>query len=377
MTSEFMSQALELARRGLFTTTPNPRVGCVLEKLGTVVGQGWHHQAGQPHAEVNAILDAQGQSRGATAWVSLEPCNHVGRTGPCVDALLEAGVTSVVAAMRDPDPRVSGQGLERLRKAGVAVRVGVMGRVALELNRGFVSRHQRGRPWVRSKVAMSLDGRTALENGQSQWITGAAARREVQHLRGQACALLTGAGTVALDNPSLTLREGQVERQPLRVVVDSDLRLNSQSRVFETGGPVLLATCVSDPKAFGPYQIRGVEMLSLPRDEAGQVALKSLLEALAARGINELMVEAGETLNGSLLRQGLIDEWNVFVAPLLLGSGARGVVKTAPLTSLNEGFHLQPVAATAVGDDWRLDYRNPLSMAWLESMEEALCSPAS
>lgn len=372
-----MSLALELAQRGINTTTPNPRVGCVLEKNGQVVGQGWHHQAGSPHAEVNAITDAKGTVAGATAWVSLEPCHHVGRTGPCTQALLDAGVTTVVAAMRDPDPRVSGAGLAHLRKAGLEVRVGEGGRAALELNRGFVSRHQRQRPWVHAKVAMSLDGKTALENGQSQWITGAPARREVQQLRSQSCAILTGAGTVVLDNPSLTVREGEIERQPLRVVVDTHLRTNPGSRVFETGGPVLLATSVSDPTAFGPYQIRGVDILALPQEDSGHVSLRALLEALAQRGVNDLMVEAGATLNGALLEQGLVDEWTFFVAPMLLGTGARGVIRTSVLESLNDRYALAPLAAVAVGNDWRLDYRNPESLAWLESMEKALCSPAS
>jgi diaminohydroxyphosphoribosylaminopyrimidine deaminase/5-amino-6-(5-phosphoribosylamino)uracil reductase len=371
-----MALALQLAEQGLATTTPNPRVGCVLENAGQVVGQGWHHRAGSPHAEVNAIANAAGRAAGTTAWVSLEPCHHVGRTGPCTQALLDAGVTTVVAAMRDPDPRVSGAGLNALRQAGLQVRVGEMGRAALELNRGFVSRHQRKRPWVHAKVGMSLDGRTALENGQSQWITGAPARKQVQQMRSHSCALLTGVGTVLLDNPSLTVREGSLERQPLRVVLDTHLRSNPQSRVFETGGPVLLVTSVTDPQAFGPYQIRGVEILSLPQAN-GHVALLPLLEALAEQGINDLMVEAGETLNGALMEQGLVDEWTFFVAPMLLGSQARGVIRTPVLESLNDRFTLQPMSAAAVGDDWRLDYRNPESVAWLESMEEALCSPAS
>jgi diaminohydroxyphosphoribosylaminopyrimidine deaminase/5-amino-6-(5-phosphoribosylamino)uracil reductase len=223
---------------------------------------------------------------------------------------------------------------------------------------------------------MSLDGRTALENGQSQWITGAPARHQVQQLRAQACALLTGAGTVAMDNPSLTVRQGS-DRQPLRVVVDSSLRLSPQLRVFETGGPVLLATTVTDPQQFGPFQIRGVEILSLPAEGNGQVALKPLLQTLAARGINEVMVEAGETLNGALAQQGLVDEWNFFVAPLLLGNEARSVIRIPALQSLNQALTLQPMAAKAVGQDWQLDYRNPESLSWLLSMETELCSPAS
>ena len=344
--------ALQLAQRGLYTTTPNPRVGCVIVRDGTVVGEGWHERAGGPHAEVSALQAAGDRARGATAYVTLEPCHHHGRTPPCDQALIAAGVKRVVAAMRDPDPRTAGQGEECLKQAGIEVATGVNESEACELNIGFVSRVTRSQPWARMKIAASLDGKTALNNGKSQWITGEASRRDGHHWRARACAVLTGIGTVRDDDPQLTVREVSTTRQPLRIVVDSRLEIPLTARILATGG-VLIACAATDKRKSAQLQDRGVEVIAIP-NAGGKVDLPVLMQELGRRGVNELHVEAGCKLNGSLLNEGCIDELLVYLAPHLLGDRARGMADLPELTDLGGRRALKISDMRAVGDDIRL-----------------------
>ena len=351
---EFMARALRLAARGLWTTTPNPRVGCVIVRDGRVVGEGWHVRAGEPHAEVHALRAAGEAARGATVYVTLEPCSHHGRTPPCADALVAAGVARVVVAMSDPNPQVAGQGLARLSAAGIAVRCGVLESEARELNIGFVSRMTRGRPWVRLKTASTLDGITALDNGASQWITGPAARRDGHRWRARACAILSGIGTVQEDDPSLTVREVATERQPLRIIVDAKLALSPRAKLFaDIDRAPLLVACASDdmPNARALREA-GAELLVLP-NEGGKVDLPAMLQALGARGINELHAESGQKLNGSLLREGCVDELLMYLAPTLLGRGM-GLFNIGPFESLAQRIDVDIRDMRAVGRDWRV-----------------------
>jgi diaminohydroxyphosphoribosylaminopyrimidine deaminase/5-amino-6-(5-phosphoribosylamino)uracil reductase len=354
---EYMARALRLAGKGLFTTTPNPRVGCVVVKDGIIVGEGWHARAGEPHAETHALNAAAESARGATAYITLEPCSHHGRTPPCADALIAAGVARVVAAMRDPNPQVGGNGLEKLRAAGIACDDGLLEAEARELNIGFVSRMTRGRPWLRLKVAASLDGKTALNNGRSQWITGPDARRDGHAWRARACAILTGAGTVRDDDPRLTVRDVETSRQPLRVVVDSHLETPPQARLFE-GGNALVAAASADASKIDALRAAGAEVIVLPNAQ-GKVDLPRLLQVLAERGVNELHVEAGHKLNGSLLREGLVDELLMYFAPTLLGSG-REMFPLPELTDLSGRHELKIVDLRRIGADIRILAR-PLS----------------
>lgn len=348
-----MARALELARRGLYTTTPNPRVGCVIVRDGVVVGEGWHERAGEPHAEVHALRQAGEHARRATAYVTLEPCAHQGRTPPCCDALVAAGVSKVVAAMADPNPLVAGKGLERLRAAGLSVECGLLANEARKLNIGFVSRMTRGRPWVRLKVAASLDGRTALLNGQSQWITGAEARRDGHAWRAQACAILTGIGTVKDDDPLLTVRDvaATIERQPVRVVVDSRLETPLTAKVLGAG--TLIAAAVRDDKPSQALRAKGAEVMVLP-NAAGKVALPDLLLELGRRGFNEVHVEAGYKLNGSLLNEGLVDEVLIYLAPTVLGDAAHGMFHLPELKALSGQRQLDIVDLRQIGADIRV-----------------------
>jgi len=348
----FMARALELAERGLYGTTPNPRVGCVIVNGGEVVGEGWHEKAGLPHAEVNALAAAGSRSRGATAYVSLEPCVHQGRTAPCAEALVKAGVARVVAALQDPNPLVAGGGLARLRDQGVAVSCGLLEHEARELNIGFVSRMTRGRPWVRLKVAASLDGRTALNNGRSQWITSEAARRDGHHWRARACAILTGAGTVRDDDPRLTVREVETSRQPLRVVVDSKLETPSTAKILEGGG-VLVAAAQEDKAKIAALRARGAEVLVMP-NSAGKVELGELFRELARREMNEVHVEAGSRLNGSLLQEGQVDEFLIYLAPSIIGDAARGMFHLPELTELAGRRQLNILETRMIGPDIRV-----------------------
>lgn len=353
--SRWIAQALRLAERGLYTTSPNPRVGCVLVKDGTVVGEGWHERAGEPHAEVHALRAAGEAARGAVAYVTLEPCSHHGRTPPCADALIAAGIARVVVAMQDPNPLVAGQGIARLRAAGIEVECGLMDAAARELNIGFCSRMTRGRPWVRSKIGMSLDGRTALANGVSQWITGAAARRDVQHWRARSCAVLTGIGTVLADDAQLNVRDIAVERQPLRVVLDSRLQMPLSARILNGGGTVVY-TVTRDEQRIAALEQTGATVCVLP-DAAGRVDMEAALRDLARRGINEVLVEAGSTLNGALLKAGLEDELLLYVAPQLLGDAARGIAALGELTALEQRVDLEWNDVRQVGSDLRITAR--------------------
>ena len=347
-----MARALQLAERGLWTATPNPRVGCVLVRAGAIVGEGWHERAGEPHAEIHALRAAGEQARGATAYVTLEPCSHHGRTPPCAEALIAAGVTRVVAAMGDPNPLVAGKGLAMLQAAGIVTASGLLESEARELNIGFVLRMTRGRPWLRLKAAASLDGKTALNNGVSQWITGPDARRDGQRWRARACAILTGIGTVRDDDPQLNVREVETSGQPLRVVVDSTLETPLTAKILR-GGPVLVAAAVDDEKRANSLRAAGAEVVVLPNAH-GKVELKDLLEELGRRGINEVHAEAGFKLNGSLLREGLVDELLLYLAPCLVGHHASGLFNLPELTSLDGKCRLEIRDLRQIGEDIRL-----------------------
>ena len=348
---DLMARALQLAERGMYTTTPNPRVGCVIARGAHVLGEGWHERCGEAHAEVRALADASERGndpRGATAYVTLEPCNHHGRTPPCTDALLAAGIGRVVAAMRDPNPH-AGQGADRLRAAGVAVDIGLHGAEAHELNPGWIKRMQTGRPWLRLKVAASLDGRTALVNGMSQWITGPAARTDGHRWRARACAILTGIGTVRQDDPRLTVRDVPTPRQPLKVVVDRHAELASTARLLAEG-ETLVFSAVAPKSPLPPH----VHAHVLP-DRNGRIDLPAMLDALGARGINEVHVEAGAKLNGALLAAGLGDELLLYLAPCLLGDPARGMLdRPGALADLDDRVRLKIHSVEPIADDWRI-----------------------
>ena len=347
-----MAQALRLAEKGLYTTTPNPRVGCVIVRDGKVVGSGWHERAGEPHAEIHALAQAGGSAQGATVYVTLEPCSHHGRTPPCAEALIKAGVSRVVVAMVDPNPQVAGEGLAQLQQAGIRTDIGLLEKEAHDLNSGFVSRMTCGRPWLRLKIAASLDGKTALNNGVSQWITGADARRDAHRLRARSCAVLTGIGTVLADDPSLNVREGETSRQPLRVVVDSGLRMPSTAKML-LGEDVLVVTASGDQVKAGRLREAGAEVLVLPPLE-GRVDLVRMLDELGRRGVNEITVEAGRGLNGALVRQGLVDEFVIYFAPLLLGDRARGMFDLPELVEMGARRELRIADVAMVGRDVRI-----------------------
>ncbi|MEE3935683.1 bifunctional diaminohydroxyphosphoribosylaminopyrimidine deaminase/5-amino-6-(5-phosphoribosylamino)uracil reductase RibD [Pseudomonas viridiflava] len=357
----YMARALELARKGLYSTHPNPRVGCVIVRERQIVGEGWHALAGEPHAEVHALRQAGEQARGATAYVTLEPCSHHGRTPPCADALVNAGVTRVVASMQDPNPEVAGRGLLRLMTAGIAVQCGVLEAEARALNKGFIKRMETGQPYVRVKLAMSLDGRTAMASGESQWITGPEARSAVQRLRAQSSVVLTGADTVLADKARLTVRPDELglnaeltalaaARAPLRVLIDGRLRVPLDAPFFQAGS-ALVATCAA-ASARGRYHDEGHEIVAMA-DSAGHVDLRKLLTELGTRGVNEVLVEAGPRLAGAFTRLGLVDEFQIFMAGKFLGSSARPLLDL-PLAQMSEALELKIVEMRAVGNDWRV-----------------------
>ena len=362
---EWMSRALMLAERGVYTTEPNPRVGCVLVADGRIVGEGWHVRAGEGHAEVNALAQAGDLARGATAYVTLDPCSHFGRTPPCADALVKAGVSRVVAAMQDPNPQVAGNGLNRLREAGIEVDCGLLEAQAQALNPGFIKRMQQGLPWVRVKLAMSLDGRTAMASGESKWITGPAARADVQRLRARSGAVVSGADSVLLDDSALTVRAAELglpadeaaaaaERQPLRVLIDSLRRVPLDQRFFRETGPTLVIS-TSAEQAADDYRAAGSELLAVPGAD-GKVDLHAVLQTLAERGCNEVLVEAGAGLSGAFWRAGLVDELIVYMAPRLLGSQARPLMQL-PFESMSEAMDVAIVDMRAIGQDWRITAR--------------------
>ena len=348
--------ALAQARQSLNLTSPNPHVGCVIaSSSGEVLGQGFTQQAGGPHAEVVALRDAAAAGhdvRGATAYVTLEPCAHQGRTGPCCDALIAAGIGRVVASIADPNPLVGGQGFARLRAAGVAVEVGPGAAESRELNIGFFSRMVRGTPWVRLKAAASLDGTTALANGASQWITSPAARADGHAWRARACAVLTGIGTVLDDDPRLDVREVPTPRQPHVVVVDSQLQTPLDARLFIAGRACYIYAAAQNDAKKAALEARGATVIYLPNAQ-GKVSLPAMLRDLAQRGVNELHVEAGNKLNGSFVREGLVDEMLVYLAPTLLGPGL-GMASVGPLETLAQGLALDFTSVDRVGPDVRL-----------------------
>ena len=354
--ASYMARALRLAERGLLTTTPNPRVGCVLVNEGLVVGEGWHAVAGQPHAEINALQQAGSQAAGATAYVTLEPCCHQGRTPPCTEALIAAGVTRVVAAMEDPNPQVAGKGLAALRAAGIDTTAGVLNEAAEQLNAGFVMRMRQGRPRVRCKLAMSLDGRTAMASGESQWITGTAARVDVQQLRARSDAIMTGIGTVLADDPSLTVRlddMGDGFRQPLRIILDSYLRTPPDAKMLELPGETLIISGAVDADNEARLTRTGIRIVTLPMQD-GQLDLVAVLQYLGTLQINELHLEAGATLCGALLQVGLIDELVIYMASHLMGDAARGLFALPGLEQMAQRIKLSISDVRAVGDDWRM-----------------------
>lgn len=356
-----MDRALELARESLLITSPNPRVGCVLaDPDGRVIGTGRTQQAGGAHAEVMALKDAQANgfgTLGATAYVTLEPCSHQGRTGPCCDALVAAGIAKVVASIADPNPLVGGRGFERLRAAGISVEVGCGAEESRELNIGFFSRMIRKKPWVRLKAAISLDGFTAMPSGESQWITSEAARSDGHLWRARSCAVLTGVGTVLADNPKLNVRNIDTPRQPMAVVCDSQLRTPPEAALFDCDRRVLIYTASSDSRLAQRLKSRGAEVRRVDSTMRGRMDLRMLLEDLAQEGVNELHVEAGAILNGSLLASGLVDELLMYVAPTLLGGGV-GVARMPPLGRLSEAPRFDYVSALPVGGDVRLIARS-------------------
>lgn len=351
--ARFMARALELARRGLNSTDPNPRVGCVVVKDGQIVGEGWHQRAGEAHAEVLALNAAGNHTHSAGVYLTLEPCCHVGRTPPCTDALIRAGVRRVVAAMRDPNPVVSGKGFAALTARGINVDVGLMEKEAEALNPGFILRMREGRPLVRLKLAASLDGRTAMADGMSKWITGDEARADVQAWRARSSAVLTGVSTVLQDNPQLNVRVPDQARQPLRVVLDSQLRLSPDARIIRQSGATLVVTASTDSAAALRLRDAGAEVVILATPEQN-IDLAALMRHLAAREINEVLVEAGATLAGSFLRNGLVDELILYYAPHIMGSHERGMFNLPPLGAMAERTPLEITDLRMIGKDLRL-----------------------
>lgn len=350
----FMARALKLAQNGLYTTDPNPHVGCVLVKEGDIIAEGWTQRAGFAHAEVDA-LNKTSEARGATAYVTLEPCSHHGKTGPCCDALIAAGVTRVVAAMEDPNPMVAGRGLQKLREAGIEVGRGILAREAARLNRGFFKRMTHGLPWIRSKLAMSLDGRTAMASGESQWITSAEARRDVQRWRAQSSAIVTGIDTVLYDDPQLNARVDFDLVQPVKVVLDSNLRMPPTAKLLQHSVEVWIVTCSDDAEKQQALRAVGCKVFRVDAHN-GRPDLLATFKLLAELQINTVWVEAGATLNGALLESGLVDEWLIYLAPCVLGDGGRGLFHLPGLQRMADKKSLQCLDVRAVGPDIRMTF---------------------
>ncbi|CAA0079513.1 Riboflavin biosynthesis protein RibD [Zhongshania aliphaticivorans] len=367
---QMMTTALRLAERGRYSTSPNPRVGCVICRDDQLLAQGWHQRAGSGHAEVNALANLA-DARAATVYVTLEPCSHQGRTPPCADSLINAGVSRVVVAIEDPNPLVAGRGITRLREAGVQVDVGLMTAQAEAINIGFMRRMRGGLPWLRLKSASSIDGRTAMASGESQWITGPAARADVQKLRAQSCAILSGVETVLHDDAALTVRAENFSadddaaialdgdwRQPLRVIVDSSLRTPVGAKLFAGGGEILIATRVTDVERHKPLEAAGATVVIIEDDGHGRVALPALMAYLRELNCNEVLLEAGAVLAGAALRAGIVDEWYVYMAPCVMGSSGRPLLDW-PMITMAEQQALDIVDIRAVGKDWRIHCRVP------------------
>ena len=353
-----MSRALELTARGRDTATPNPNVGCVIAKAGRVIGEGWHERAGEPHAEAKALAACTESPEGATVYVTLEPCAHQGRTPPCADALVAARVGRVVAALEDPNPLVHGRGADRLRDAGIRVDVGLLQSQAEEAHRGFITRMRLGRPWMRIKAAASLDGRTALANGQSRWITSEEARRDVHALRARSCAMLTGIGTVLADDPELTVRHVPSKRQPRRVLIDNRLEVPLHAKILE-GEPPIIFTVSDDAEKKKRLEALGAEVFVAHSDagKPGKTDLSHVARELAAHGFNEVTVETGSRLNGSLLAAGVVDEIVLYLAPKVIGDSGQGLFALPELKSLDEAVKLEIVDMKTIGPDVRITAR--------------------
>jgi diaminohydroxyphosphoribosylaminopyrimidine deaminase/5-amino-6-(5-phosphoribosylamino)uracil reductase len=347
-----MARAIALTDNGRDTATPNPNVGCVIVKDGIVVGEGWHERAGEAHAEVRALEKAGENARGGTAYVTLEPCAHHGRTGPCTDVLVKAGIERVVAALEDPFPQVNGRGIAKLREAGIQVDTGLMADEAREVHKGFLSRVTRGRPWIRIKAAASLDGRIALANGESQWITSEAARRDAHALRARSSAMLTGIGTVVRDDPQLTVRHVACVRQPKRVVIDNRLEIPLTAKVLQ-GEPPLILTVSDDAGRRKALEAKGAEVVRVPGDGA-KTDLSAVAALLGERQFNEVTVETGTKLNGSLLREGIVDELVIYYAPLLLGDGSMAMFALPEWTRLDQAMRARITDVRMIGPDVRV-----------------------
>ena len=350
---EYMSRAIQLAYRGLYTTDPNPRVGCVLVKQGRVIGEGWHERAGEPHAEINALLRAGEHAQGATAYVTLEPCCHHGKTPPCSDALIAAQLARVVIAMQDPNPKVAGNGIQQLRGAGMQVETGLLEAQARALNPGFIRRMQTRRPYVRNKLAMSLDGRTAMADGESKWITSEAAREDVQRWRARSSAIVTGISTVLSDDPAMTVRLPGTERQPLRVIIDTNLSTPATAKILQQPGRTLIMTASQDEAARVQLQEAGAQIVQLPQ-QGNHIDLRAVLEELTELEVNEVLLETGATLSGAMLEAGLIDELIIYMAPLLMGDAARPLFKLPQLEKMQDRIELELREVRAVGKDLRV-----------------------
>ena len=350
---QHMAHAIQLAARGLYTTDPNPRVGCVIVKDKLVVGEGWHVRAGEAHAEIHALQHAGEQAKGATVYVSLEPCCHHGRTPPCSDALITAQVARVVVAMQDPNPQVAGSGLQQLRDAGIQVELGLLESEAKALNPGFIQRMRIRRPFVRNKLAMSLDGRTAMANGESKWITSEAARQDVQRLRARSSAIMTGVGTVLADDPAMIVRMPGVERQPMRVIVDTHLSTPPSAKLLQESGQIMIMTANSDAALHAPLRKAGAEIVQIS-DDGQAIDLRAVLDKLAELKMNEVLLETGATLSGAMLEAQLIDEMVIYVAPLLMGDAARGLYRLPHLQQMADRIELDICDVRAVGKDLRI-----------------------
>lgn len=350
---EFMARAIRLAKRGLYTTDPNPRVGCVIVKDGAIIGEGWHEKAGEAHAEINALKAAGENARGATAYVTLEPCCHHGKTPPCTDALIKAGISRVVAAMQDPHDKVAGQGLELLKAAGIETQAGLMQAQAEALNPGFIKRMHTGKPFVRVKLAMSMDGRTAMASGESKWITSDAARADVQHWRARSSVIMTGVGTVLADDPSMTARVNEEELPTTRVVIDSNLSMPQSAKMLSLPGNTIIMTTCDDDDAIESLQNAGAEIIEVPAHN-GSVDLAAVLDELGKEGFNEVMLETGATLSGAMLQAGFIDEMIIYMAPTLMGSDARPLFRLPGIDSMDRKIELDIGDVRSFGKDIRI-----------------------
>lgn len=348
----FMAEAIRLAEKGLYTTSPNPRVGCVIVKNHQIIGRGWHEKAGQPHAEINALKQAASEVKGSTVYVTLEPCCHYGRTPPCTDALINAGIAKLIIAAQDPNPRVAGKGIKQLKAAGIEVQYGLLEAQANQLNSGFASRMTRQRPRITVKIASSLDGKIALANGDSQWITGEAARTDVHRLRARSCAILTGINTVKHDDPELSVRHVQTTRQPLRVILDNRLEIATNAKVLQKPGSLIFTT-LQDNQKIDSLSEKGAQVIVLP-SPTGKLNLVEVMSTLAELEINELFVEAGSTLSGALIENRLVDEIIIYFAPIVLGNHAQSMLNLPELASLSQKWQLEIKEIDKVGSDIKI-----------------------